>query len=230
MEKKEWLKGIKTVLISLPLFTTACSNQPPQEGEIQISEPTAYNIENLGAEIVDLEENKQNPLAQYKDYLYSIMEINYENCIYKTEDEEIIYFWEILFINHTTKKGETPESIIKKYLMTEKQFYELNSDCKKYLLTSELPEGKTLKVCTCYPQKIYKSDLKLNWITYEVKNNNTLIELSRLYDVDIEILKRNNKRIKNPNHIEPGWILNIPDKQIVTEYNTEKNDKIYVYK
>ena len=45
---------------------------------------------------------------------------------------------------------------------------------------------------------------------YTVKSGDTLTSIARKYDTMVKAIMRVNPWIDNPNHIEVGWVINIP--------------------
>lgn len=50
----------------------------------------------------------------------------------------------------------------------------------------------------------------VNFVTYVVKPGDSLYKIARMYGIPLQDLIRANPQIKNPNHIEPGWVIRIP--------------------
>ena len=111
------------------------------------------------------------------------------------DDEENIY---------TVKPGDTLYSIAKNFNTTVNQIKTLNN-----LSNNTLSIGQQLKIPTTTIEEI-------DYIVYEVKPNDTLYSIARIYDTTVDAIKAYNNL--SSNLLNVGQILQIPIEEVITEY------------
>lgn len=110
------------------------------------------------------------------------------------------------YSTHQVKKGETIEEIAKRYYVTPSDIYSLNPDSKKELKPNTIliiPISKSKK-----PKVTEVKELQ-GFKKHKTKRKETLYSLSKLYDVDIEDIKKYNTFLY-ANNLQKGDKLQIP--------------------
>ncbi|MGC6430205.1 MAG: LysM peptidoglycan-binding domain-containing protein [Jejuia sp.] len=110
------------------------------------------------------------------------------------------------YSTHQVKKGETIEGIAKRYYVTPFDIYSLNPDSKKELkpntiLIIPISKAKKPKVTEVKELQGFKK--------HKTKRKETLYSLSKLYNVDIEDIKKYNTFLY-ANNLQKGDKLQIP--------------------
>ena len=129
------------------------------------------------------------------------------------------------FKAHTVKQGETVESIAKKYQVTTSDIYALNPDAKRKLTLDSVliipnASGVSSDVETETKELVgYKS--------HKVKRKETLYSISKQYHIEIEDIKKHNKRLYSEN-LRKGDQIRIPEyKTIVSKVTPNSAIKTY---
>ncbi|HUH29126.1 LysM peptidoglycan-binding domain-containing protein [Gelidibacter sp.] len=124
------------------------------------------------------------------------------------------------FKAHTVKQGETVESIAKKYQVSVSDIYALNPDAKKKLnLNSVLiiPNAATISSDATTETKEL-----IGYTSHKVKRKETLYSISKEYNIEIEDIKRHNKRLYSEN-LRKGDQIRIPKYKTVVSQVTPSN-------
>src|SRR5690606_16252334 len=101
------------------------------------------------------------------------------------------------FKAHTVKQGETVESIAKKYQVTASDIYALNPDAKKKLSPNSvliIPNTTTISSDATTETKELTG-----YTSHKVKRKETLYSISKEYNIEIEDIKKHNKRLYSEN-------------------------------
>lgn len=94
---------------------------------------------------------------------------------------------------HTVKAGETVYSIAKDYQISEEAIYKYNPDAKESLdISSKLVIPLSAKK---KPKEATNQEEEPQFITHKVKRKETLYQLSKKYDVEVDQIKRFNKQL-----------------------------------
>lgn len=116
------------------------------------------------------------------------------------------------FKAHTVKHGETVESIAKKYQVTVSDIYTLNPDAKKKLvLDSVLIIPNVASISSGLPTETKEL---IGYKSHKVKRKETLYSLSKTYNIEIEDIKKHNKRLYAEN-LKKGDQIRIPQYKTV---------------
>lgn len=113
---------------------------------------------------------------------------------------------------HKVKQGESIESIAKTYKVTPFDIIALNPDAKTNLepnIVLVIPKSKILE--TPIETEIKKL---LNYVTHKVKRKETLFSISQKYNIEIEDIKKHNKRLYSEG-LKKGDRIQIPKFGIV---------------
>ena len=97
------------------------------------------------------------------------------------------------FKTHAVKQGETVESIAKKYQVTASDIYALNPDAKTKLTLDAvliIPNGSS--VATSLSEETKEL---IGYQSHKVKRKETLYSISKQYNIEIEDIKKHNKRL-----------------------------------
>lgn len=124
------------------------------------------------------------------------------------------------FKAHTVKQGETVESIAKKYQVSVSDIYALNPDAKRKLdLNSVLiiPNAATVSSDATTETKEL-----IGYTSHKVKRKETLYSISKEYNIEIEDIKRHNKRLYSEN-LRKGDQIRIPKYKTVVSHVTPSN-------
>lgn len=116
------------------------------------------------------------------------------------------------FKSHTVKQGETVESIAKKYQVTASDIYILNPDAKKRLIVDSvliIPNVST--IVSGLP--VETKEL-IGYKSHKVKRKETLYSLSKTYNIEVEDIKKHNKRLYSEN-LKKGDQIRIPQYKTV---------------
>ncbi|MCK0125881.1 LysM peptidoglycan-binding domain-containing protein [Gelidibacter sp. F2691] len=111
------------------------------------------------------------------------------------------------FKAHTVQAGETVESIAKKYQVSVADIYALNPDAKRKLNPNAvliIPNATNL---SSVEQEVTKE--LIGYEDHKVKRKETLYSLSKEYNVEIEDIKKHNKRLYAEN-LKKGDEIRIP--------------------
>lgn len=124
------------------------------------------------------------------------------------------------FKTHTVKQGETVESIAKKYQVTASDIYALNPDAKKKLnLDSVLIIPNVSNLASGVPTETKEL---IGYESHKVKRKETLYSISKEYNIDIEDIKKHNKRLYSEN-LRKGDKIRIPRYKTVASKVTPTN-------
>lgn len=125
------------------------------------------------------------------------------------------------FKTHTVKQGETIESIAKKYQVSVSDIYALNPDAKRKLNPDAvLIIPSTPSVPSATPEVTKEL---IGYEDHTVKRKETLYSLSKEYNVEIEDIKKHNKRLYAEN-LKKGDQIRIPRYKMVTSKVTPSNN------
>ncbi|MCL5127925.1 LysM peptidoglycan-binding domain-containing protein [Algibacter sp. L4_22] len=130
------------------------------------------------------------------------------------------------FSTHQVKKGETIESIAKRYFVTPADIYTLNPDAKKEFKANTIliiPISKANK-----PAVTTVKELK-GFKTHKTKRKETLYSLGKKYDVSEDDIKKYNKFLY-ANTLRKGDKLQIPIFKETTVVEENNNTKPYLVK
>lgn len=111
------------------------------------------------------------------------------------------------FKTHKVKVGETIESIAKDYMVTPFDIYALNPDAKTNLqpnTTIVIPKSKVSGATTVVQEQTVSGYKK-----HKVKRKETLYSISKKYNVTVDDLKKNNRRLYSEN-LRKGDKIRIP--------------------
>ncbi len=147
-------------------------------------------------------------IMKYLIIILSLLFINSTNLLAQSKN-----------IEYKVKKGETIKDIAKKYDISPKEIYKLNPDAKKGIDSNTiliLPNKSSEK-----KQSIPQNGIK----KHEVKPKETLYSISKLYDVSIENITKNNPEIENVG-IQPGQVLIISNKKVDIKKEPKNNDLV----
>ncbi|WP_299397055.1 LysM peptidoglycan-binding domain-containing protein [uncultured Gelidibacter sp.] len=125
------------------------------------------------------------------------------------------------FKTHTVKQGETIESIAKKYQVSVSDIYALNPDAKRKLNPDAvliIPSTPSVQSGTAEVTKEL-----IGYEEHKVKRKETLYSLSKEYNVEIEDIKKHNKRLYAEN-LKKGDQIRIPRYKKVTSKVTPSNN------
>lgn len=129
------------------------------------------------------------------------------------------------FKTHTIKQGETVESIAKKYRVTASDIYALNPDAKR-----KLTQGSVLIIpnVSSIPSGLPEETKELiGYESHKVKRKETLYSISKAYNIEIEDIKKHNKRLYSEN-LRKGVEIRIPKyKTIVSKVTPGNSLKTY---
>ena len=126
---------------------------------------------------------------------------------------------------HVVKKGETLYSIAKQFKVTEKQIAESN-----FQFNTGLSNGETIKIPVVKGLNDNEEEVSSNddFIYHKVKKDQTLYSISKIYNVDINDIFKNNPDAKSG--INVGQTLKIPkDKKLTLPKTKPENDSKYIY-
>lgn len=124
------------------------------------------------------------------------------------------------FKAHTVKQGETVESIAKKYQVSVSDIYALNPDAKKKLnLDSVLIIPNTPAVSA---DSTTETKELIGYGSHKVKRKETLYSISKQYNIEIEDIKKHNKRLYSEN-LRKGDQIRIPKYKTVVSKVTPTN-------
>ncbi|WP_047547896.1 LysM peptidoglycan-binding domain-containing protein [Psychroserpens sp. Hel_I_66] len=126
---------------------------------------------------------------------------------------------------HKVKQGETIESIAKQYMVTPFDIYALNPDAKK----SIKPNTVLIIPTAGIKNEATQASLKelVGFKKHKVKRKETLYSISKEYGVEIEDIKKNNKRLYSEN-LRKGDKIQIPKyKTIVNKVSLNNTIKKY---
>lgn len=126
---------------------------------------------------------------------------------------------------HIVMKGETVESIAKKYQVTPYDIYVLNPDAKKKVDTNDVLIIPNIKVGAS--EKIETREL-VGYDTHKVKRKETLYSLSKEYNVEIADIKEHNKQLYSEN-LKKGDKIRIPRYKTIVSNVSVKNNTIKKY-
>ncbi|WP_072875817.1 LysM peptidoglycan-binding domain-containing protein [Salegentibacter echinorum] len=111
---------------------------------------------------------------------------------------------------HTVRAGETVYSIAKDYQISEEAIYKYNPDAKESLdISSKLVIPLSAKK---QPKEVAKQEEGAQFITHKVKRKETLYQLSKKYDVEVDQIKRFNKQLY-AKELQIGEEILIPQKK-----------------
>jgi LysM repeat protein len=108
------------------------------------------------------------------------------------------------FVVHKISKGETIFSICKKYNLDEKVLKAANPQ-----LINGLKTGETLNIPVPEIKQKPTEKSKEEIIKYTIKKGETLISISKQFNIPIETIKKNNPEIKN--EVKVNQIIRIPN-------------------
>lgn len=124
------------------------------------------------------------------------------------------------FKAHTVKQGETVESIAKKYQVSVSDIYALNPDAKKKLsLNSVLIIPNAAAVSS---DATTETKELIGYGSHKVKRKETLYSISKEYNIEIEDIKKHNKRLYSEN-LRKGDQIRIPKYKTVVSKVTPSN-------
>lgn len=124
------------------------------------------------------------------------------------------------FKAHTVKQGETVESIAKKYQVSVSDIYALNPDAKKKLnLNSVLIIPNAAAISS---DATTETKELIGYASHKVKRKETLYSLSKEYNVEIDDIKKHNKRLYSEN-LRRGDQIRIPKYKTVVSMVTPSN-------
>ncbi len=129
------------------------------------------------------------------------------------------------FKTHTVKQGETVESIAKKYHVSTSDIYVLNPDAKRKLTVDAvliIPNASSVASGS-------STEIKelIGYESHKVKRKETLYSISKEYNIEIEDIKKHNKRLYSEN-LRKGDQIRIPKyKTIVSEVTPNNALKTY---
>lgn len=129
------------------------------------------------------------------------------------------------FKTHTIKSGETIEAIAKKYHVTISDIYALNPDAKTKLNVNTVLIIPNILSITSNPPVETKAII--GYETHKVKRKETLYSISKEYNVEIEDIKKNNKRLYSESLMK-GDKIRIPKYKTVVS-NVKPNNAIKTY-
>ena len=129
------------------------------------------------------------------------------------------------FKTHTVKQGETVESIAKKYQVTASDIYALNPDAKKKLnLDSVIIIPNASNIASGLPEETKEL---IGYKSHKVKRKETLYSISKEYKIEVEDIKKHNKRLYSEN-LKKGDQIRIPEyKTIVSKVTPSSSIKNY---
>lgn len=129
------------------------------------------------------------------------------------------------FKAHTVKQGETVESIAKKYQVSVSDIYALNPDAKKALTINSvliIPNAAAVS-----SDEITETKELIGYTSHKVKRKETLYGISKQYNVEIEDIKKHNKRLYSEN-LRRGDQIRIPKyKTVITKVAPSNALKTY---
>ncbi|MEO8773711.1 MAG: LysM peptidoglycan-binding domain-containing protein [Gelidibacter sp.] len=129
------------------------------------------------------------------------------------------------FKAHTVKVGETVETIAKKYQVTASDIYALNPDAKKRLnVDSVLIIPNVSTIVSGLPTETKEL---VGYKSHKVKRKETLYSISKEYNIEIEDIKKHNKRLYSDN-LKKGDQIRIPEYKTIVSKVTP-NDAIKTY-
>ncbi|WP_027136782.1 PBP1 and LysM peptidoglycan-binding domain-containing protein [Gaetbulibacter saemankumensis] len=127
------------------------------------------------------------------------------------------------FSTHQVKKGETIESIAKKYFVTKSQLYKLNPDAKRNLKPHTI---LIIPISEAKPPKVTVTRELQSFREHKVNRRETLYSLSKEYNVTTEELKKYNKFLY-ANTLRKGDVLQIPVFKTVETIVEVPETKLY---
>ena len=130
------------------------------------------------------------------------------------------------FKTHAVKQGETVESIAKKYQVTASDIYALNPDAKTKLTLDAvliIPNGSS--VATGLSEETKEL---IGYQSHKVKRKETLYSISKQYNIEIEDIKKHNKRLYSEN-LRKGDDIRIPEYKVMVSKAIPSN-QIKIYK
>ncbi|RXJ50548.1 LysM peptidoglycan-binding domain-containing protein [Gelidibacter gilvus] len=129
------------------------------------------------------------------------------------------------FKAHTVKQGETVESIAKKYQVSVSDIYALNPDAKRKLdLNSVLIIPNAAAISS---DATTETKELTGYTSHKVKRKETLYGISKEYNIEIEDIKRHNKRLYSEN-LRKGDQIRIPKyKTVVSKVAPSNAIKTY---
>ncbi|WP_027125365.1 LysM peptidoglycan-binding domain-containing protein [Gelidibacter mesophilus] len=129
------------------------------------------------------------------------------------------------FKQHTVKQGETVESIAKKYQVTASDIYALNPDAKKKLsINAVLIIPNTATFSSDATEEIKELT---GYTSHKVRRKETLYSISKEYNVEIEDIKKHNKRLYSEN-LRKGDQIRVPKyKTVVSKVTPSSAIKTY---
>ena len=126
---------------------------------------------------------------------------------------------------HKVKEGETIESIAKMYLVTPFDIFAVNPDAKSSLKLDTVLIIPTTRVKNDPIQESVKE--VIGYKKHKVKRKETLYSISKKYSIDIEDIKKYNKRLYSEN-LRKGDKIQIPKfKTIVSQVSLNNTVKKY---
>ncbi|MGJ8593334.1 MAG: LysM peptidoglycan-binding domain-containing protein [Aquaticitalea sp.] len=128
---------------------------------------------------------------------------------------------------HIVMKGETVESIAKKYKATASDIYALNPDAKKSLSTNDvliIPNTAG----TPSPAKQTQTREFIGYDSHKVKRKETLYSLSKDYNIEIDDIKEHNKQLYSEN-LKKGDNIRIPKFKTVVSKVTAPSNTVKKY-
>lgn len=131
------------------------------------------------------------------------------------------------FKTHKVQPGETIETIAKQYHVSVSDLHVLNPDSKKKLNVNSLLVIPNVLSFTDAPQ--HESKVLLGYETHKVKRKETLYGIAKQYNVEIEDIKKNNKRLYSENLMK-GDKIRIPKFKTVVSAVTKPDNTIKTYK
>lgn len=130
------------------------------------------------------------------------------------------------FKAHTVKQGETVESIARKYQVSVSDIYALNPDAKKKLnLNSVLIIPNAIGLSS---DATTETKELIGYTSHKVKRKETLYSISKQFNIEIEDIKKHNKRLYSEN-LRKGDQIRIPKyKTVVSKVTPNNAIKTYV--
>lgn len=124
------------------------------------------------------------------------------------------------FKAHTVKQGETVETIAMKYQVSVSDIYALNPDAKKKLTINSVLIIPNAAAITSNGTTETKE--LIGYGSHKVKRKETLYSISKQYNVEIEDIKKHNKRLYSEN-LRKGDEIRIPKYKTVVSKVTSNN-------
>lgn len=129
------------------------------------------------------------------------------------------------FKAHTVKQGETVESIANKYQVSVSDIYALNPDAKKKLTLNSvliIPNAAAIS-----SEAATETKELIGYTSHKVKRKETLYSISKEYNIEIEDIKKHNKRLYSEN-LRKGDQIRIPKyKTVVSNVTPSSTLKTY---